>query len=416
MSKKPKHKWSFKSKFRREAYAWNGSSLASKRLKEALAEIKTVAKSDHETAAEGVVDLMERIWPSLERIDTSSGALGSAVYGTLLDLIPILKSAPLDLKTREKLLERLYTAMQEDGVDYLAPVGDEWGGICVFPELVNKWADHLLSVVKMCFSDKTPGSTFRGTSACLSCLSQAGRFDELESVLSLKKHPSWFYSRFWAEALVSQGRIDEALNYAESIGDPRYDGSRVADFCERTLINAGRSEEAYDKYAFETKSGQTYINQFRSTVKKYPGKDPRAILQDFIRWSGAKGAWFASARQMGYLDIAMDCALSSVVDPKTLIRAAKDTIESSPEFSMNIAIRAIDLMLQGHGYEIRILDMHLAFGHALAAAKRINSVDQFKLVLKELVARKYSCHKDLHDALVAQLESGKTADSENKKT
>jgi len=402
MSKNTKHKWGFKARFRRGAYSWNGSSLASKRLKEALAEIKTVAKSDQETAAEGVVDLMERIWPALEHIDTSSGALGNAVYSTLIDLIPVLKNAPLDIQTRGKLLERLYEAVQDDGVDYLFPVIDEWGAICLFPELVNKWADYLLPTMKMCFLDK-PGSSFRGSIACLSCLLQAGRYEELKSMLSLKKYPSWFYDKFWAEALVRQNCVDEALDYAESIRNKGYDVARISEFCERTLMNAGRADEAYDRYAYESKSGQTYINQFRNTVKKYPSKEPRVILQDFIRWSGEKGAWFASARQMGHLDIALDCALSGNVDPKTLIRAAKDTVETSPAFSMNVAIRAVDLLLQGFGYEIRILDTHLAFGHAMAAARKINSEEKAKLVLKELLARKYSCHRDLHATLASLL-------------
>jgi hypothetical protein len=49
---------------------------------------------------------MERLWPALEHIDTSSGALGGAVHRTLGDLIPILISAPADVATRSAWLER----------------------------------------------------------------------------------------------------------------------------------------------------------------------------------------------------------------------------------------------------------------------------------------------------------------------
>ena len=87
------HKWAFKSRFRAHAYGWRGSALASKRLKEAVGEIKAVAKSDRVLAGEGTVSLMERLWSALEDIDTSSGALGSVVHHTLDDLIPILISA-----------------------------------------------------------------------------------------------------------------------------------------------------------------------------------------------------------------------------------------------------------------------------------------------------------------------------------
>ena len=77
------HRWAFKARFRAHGYGWHGSALASKRLKEAVREINSVAKSTPVLAAEGGVSLMERLWPALEHIDTSSGALGGAVHRTL---------------------------------------------------------------------------------------------------------------------------------------------------------------------------------------------------------------------------------------------------------------------------------------------------------------------------------------------
>ena len=41
-----------------------------------------MARVDAVLAGDGIVSLMERIWPAFERIDTSSGALGSAVNWT----------------------------------------------------------------------------------------------------------------------------------------------------------------------------------------------------------------------------------------------------------------------------------------------------------------------------------------------
>ena len=75
----PAHKWTFKARFRANAYGWKGTALATKRLKEAVSEIKKVAKSDPIAAADGAVSLMERICPALQGIDGSSGALGNAV-------------------------------------------------------------------------------------------------------------------------------------------------------------------------------------------------------------------------------------------------------------------------------------------------------------------------------------------------
>ena len=112
--------WQFKRKFRTNAYGWRASSLAIGRLKEAAAEIKSVAKSDPIAAGDGIVWLMERIWPAFQGIDTSSGALGAAVLRTVNELIPILTVASADHATRGKWLERLFEAVQSDGVEYLA--------------------------------------------------------------------------------------------------------------------------------------------------------------------------------------------------------------------------------------------------------------------------------------------------------
>jgi len=75
---KRSHKWAFKARFRTHAYGWRGTALAGRRLREAVGEIKTVAKSDRVLAGEGVVSLMERLWPALEHIDTSSAAPSAA--------------------------------------------------------------------------------------------------------------------------------------------------------------------------------------------------------------------------------------------------------------------------------------------------------------------------------------------------
>ena len=48
---------------------------------------------------------MERIWPSLQGIDGSSGALGGAVNRTLDTLIPFVIEAPADQEARSKWLD-----------------------------------------------------------------------------------------------------------------------------------------------------------------------------------------------------------------------------------------------------------------------------------------------------------------------
>jgi hypothetical protein len=53
-----------------------------------VTEIKKVAKADLITAADGVVILIEKLWPALEFVDSSSDARGGAVGWTLTVLLP----------------------------------------------------------------------------------------------------------------------------------------------------------------------------------------------------------------------------------------------------------------------------------------------------------------------------------------
>ena len=142
MAAKATHKWAFKPGMRAGAYSWKSSAKAIERLKSVGSEIRAVARADPVTAAEGVIALAQRIWPAFEHIDTSSGALGTAVRSTLEELLPILINAPADVKTRAKWLEQIREAIEEDGVDYLAPIAHCFGQIAAFPALMNLHADR----------------------------------------------------------------------------------------------------------------------------------------------------------------------------------------------------------------------------------------------------------------------------------
>jgi hypothetical protein len=100
MTKAEAHKWEFKARFRRHAFGWK-SQPAITRVKQAVAEIKKVAKKEPALAAEGAVTLLERLSPALERVDSSSGSIGTAVGNVIAELVPIIVSAPVDAKTRE---------------------------------------------------------------------------------------------------------------------------------------------------------------------------------------------------------------------------------------------------------------------------------------------------------------------------
>lgn len=100
MPKPAVHKWQFKSRFRRNAFGWK-SQPAILRVKQAVSEIKKVARTDPALAADGAVAFIERVSPALEHVDSSSGAIGSAANSALAELVPIIAKAPVDVKTRD---------------------------------------------------------------------------------------------------------------------------------------------------------------------------------------------------------------------------------------------------------------------------------------------------------------------------
>ena len=56
------------------------------------------------------------------------------------------------------------------------------------------------------------------------------------------------------------------------------------------------------------------------------------------------------------------------MDPKTLVRAARDHVKSQPPFALEVALTALHWMASGVGYELTGADVCSARDHALAAA------------------------------------------------
>jgi hypothetical protein len=381
------HGWRFKAKLRAHAFGWRGSALAVTRLKEAVSEIKAVAKSDPVTAGEGAVSLMERIWPAFQDIDTSSGALGTAVAGTLEQLIPVLVEAPADHAVRAKWLERLFDAVQEDGVQYLAPVEEKWGEIARYPDLINAFADRLLPVLRRAWADQERFSYVTGTAIGLSCLLEAGRYAELQDLLATQRMRFWSWHRFGAEALLRQGFCEAAIAYAETSRDPtggRYEDRVIDRFCEGVLRRQGRSEEAYRRYGLRAAGGATNLAVYRALVRAYPDRDRRGILFDLVETRGEKGKWFAAAKDAGFLDLALDCAAEHDADPATLVRAARDFRDTDPRFAVAVALLAVRHLLAGGGYDPAVSDTSEAIRHLLAAACRFEAADWARQELDRL--------------------------------
>jgi hypothetical protein len=95
MAQSETHRWEFKARFRRHAFGWR-SQPAVTRVRQAVAEIRKVARREPVLAAEGAIAFLERLSPALEHVDGSSGALGSAVNKAIADLVPVIAKAPAE--------------------------------------------------------------------------------------------------------------------------------------------------------------------------------------------------------------------------------------------------------------------------------------------------------------------------------
>ena len=101
-----KHKWVFKARFRRRSFGWR-SQPAIQRVKEAASEIRKVRRKDPVLAAGGAIAFLERVSPALEQVDSSSGAIGTAVNRAIDHLVPIIAEAPVGAGRRRGVIRGL---------------------------------------------------------------------------------------------------------------------------------------------------------------------------------------------------------------------------------------------------------------------------------------------------------------------
>lgn len=381
-----RYTWTFTARFRSGAFGWRGSSLACQRIKEAVSEIKSVARKDPVTAAEGAIRLMEKLWPALEHVDSSSGALGNATYSAVDELTDLIVAAPADEKTRRKWLDRLWEAIQEDGVSYLQNATDRWGELCASPQIAGEWADQLLPTLAHVWTSEQPGHYFTGSTACLSCLVAAGRYQEVLDLIERAPYVSWCYRKYGLQALSAMGRPDEAIAYAQASSNPNVSQATIAEECERILLAQGREEEAYERFALRANRRGTNLATFRALRKKYPGKPAPTILQDLIASShGEEGKWFATAKALGFYDLALRLAEAGPCDPKTLTRAARDFSAREPRFAFGAALAALRWLADGYGYEVTSADVLDAYRYAREAGERLPEPEWARDELRRLL-------------------------------
>ena len=232
MSARTAHKWTFRPRFKAKAFGWR-SSLPIKRIKETVSEIRQVARKDKCLGAEGAVILLERLSPAIAQVDSSSGAIGNAVYNAIETLVPIIVTAPASDKLRDQWLERLWVAIEQDEMPYLETLSDHWGDLCVTAARASMWADRFIDMVRLIWSpDMPPGGYFKGTPVCLSSLFAAGRHDELLDLLELAPYRLWHNRQWGVKALAAQGERAAAIQYAEETRGLNQSNIQISLACE----------------------------------------------------------------------------------------------------------------------------------------------------------------------------------------
>lgn len=357
-------------------------------MRQAVAEIKKVAKKNPLLAAAGGVAFLERVSPALERVDSSSGAIGVAVNNAIAEIVPLISNSRADAGTREGWLERLWTAYQDDDIPYIERLGDHWGELCASKEVASRWSDRLIETVRMAWSqDANLRGFFKGTTNCLGALVTAGRHDEVLALLELAPYKTWHYRQYGVKALAAQGRKAEAIRYAQEGRGSNDSAVAIARACEALLLSSGLVDEAYERYALTATRAGTYLATFRAVMRKYPHKRAGDILTDLVATTpGNEGKWFAAAKDAGLFVEALELAGRTPCDPRTLTRAARDYAEKQPTFAVGAGLLALRWLIQGYGYDITDADVWAAYSSTLHAAERTRSVSEVRVRIRELVA------------------------------
>jgi hypothetical protein len=384
-AKEAPHAWAFRARFRRAAFGWK-SQPAITRVREAVAEIKRVARHEPLVAAEGAILFLERVSAALVQVDSSSGAIGTAVNRAIEELVPIIASAQVSPDVREEWLERLHEAHAAEEIPYIETLGDHWGELCVTKSIASRWADRELQITRHALSpDPEMRGHYHGAIACLAALFRAERYPELIEILEPEKF--WSYRRWAVKALAAMGKKKDALRLAEASRGPWTSSIDVARVCEEILLSSGLIDEAFDRHAAEAGHAGTNLATFRAVTKRYPLKSVEEVLERLVASTpGEEGKWFAAAKDAGLLEAAIALARRTPTDPRTLARAARDHVKTAPSFAVEAGLVALEWMALGHGYELTSADVWAAYLPAKEAAERLGKASEFRAKVGQIVA------------------------------
>ena len=101
--------------------------------------------------------------------------------------------------------------------------------------------------------DKNLRGHFHGTTACLSALYVAERYDDLLDLLETESF--WPYKRWAVRALAAQGKKAEAIRLAEDSRGPWASDWDIDRLCEEMLLSCGLVDDAYARYGLTASRG-----------------------------------------------------------------------------------------------------------------------------------------------------------------
>ena len=361
-------KWTFPARFRKGMYSWKGSQKAAVRVKEAVSEIKAVARRDPERAAEGAVRFVEQLVPAIEHIDTSSGTLGTAVNNAIWALVPVIGKAPLASPKRVDLLERLRNAWRSDDYGFLDPIPACWAELCADEETLLHYVNEMEQF------------ELWDRRAYFGCLFALGRFPQLVALLERERPSSWDIQQWGARALAEMRQYEEAREWAEECLYNAYEWDKAspAGFLEELLLRQGLPDTAFTEFAIPANWKTTRLATFRAIQKKYPAIEADDILDHLAAHTpGEEGKWFAAAKSVGLLERAAELAETSPTDLKTLLRAARDFADTDPHFASRVAYAALHWLAAGYGYDVLPTDVTRTFALGLELAARTDSLPTF---------------------------------------
>lgn len=300
--------------------------------------------------------------------------------------MPIIAKSPVDEATRRGWLERLFEALQDDEIPYIEHLGDSWGEVCASKEIASDQADRLIGNTRRVLGpDRSPDEFFSGTSACLSALYKAERYEDLIEIAAGER-VFWPYKRWAVRALSAQGCKAEAIRLAESSRGPWSSDLEINRLGEQILLSSGMVEEAYQRYGLSANRARTYLATFRAIAKRYPDKDAKTILADLVETTpGEEGKWFAAAKSVELFAEALELARSSPCDPRTLTRAARDFVTNEPAFALGAGHLALLWLAAGHGYEMTPAEVWEDYNATMEVAEQRGEIESVKNQIRKML-------------------------------